>query len=248
MKKSTVTWAILIGLILFSGLAAAAYATISNTIAAGPGASPGGLGSIISAPSPDLDVNMVTLPAFLPVIGGTDVPDIAVILGLLGIIGGAVVTNGIVLFIITRILGGLVSNTKESDDYIQGANQLAKEQTAFVKEMKQVRPPDPIPDHTRPGSLAFSAIVLSMVMLGFFGAAYAASFTDSTNIWNWGYVFAAVGLIAGVLFFTTTRGRTNSVSGDATAALDWGRIWVVLTGLLIVGIGLGVMFFVRSGV
>lgn len=260
MKKTTVTWGILIGLILFSGLAAAGYTAISRTIAAGPQASPGGISTILEAPAPDLEINSqpigngtslkilglddltIPLPSFLV---DQPIPDMAIILILAAVFTGMIVGTGIALYVGATLLGKLVGSTKESADYASAASALDKVHTAYVKEMKTVRPPDPIPEHDRPLSLAFSAIVLVMMMLSFFGAAFATSFTESINIWNWGYGFALAGLVAGMFYFG--RKRTSTVSADGTAAVDWGRIWVVLTGLLIVGIGMGVMFFVRAG-
>ena len=268
-RSNAITWAICIALI-FAG--AAAIITVPRVVGSILGE--GGLLEF-GASAPDLSANRVDLPYpnFLPktqlmqdeltfcqeagttwqqgfVLINSDcqvrfsIPDILLVLGLTGLLLGAIIGAGLPLVIIVPLLAKLVKGTKESDEYAQGVKAMEDDRKTFVKAMKEEKPPYPMPDHNRPGWEAIAATICTMTFLGFTGAAYAVSFTDSHGVWNWGYLFAAVGLLLSLLFFN--RNRMATLSSEATTSVDWGRIWIVLTGLVIMGIGMGLMFFVRS--
>lgn len=81
------------------------------------------------------------------------------------------------------------------------------------------------------------------LLLSFFGAAFSDNFLGGNNQAMWSAGFAIVGMLAGLAFFR--KSWVIETEKADTAAVDWGTIWVVLSGLVVVGIGLGVMFWVR---
>ena len=83
-----------------------------------------------------------------------------------------------------------------------------------------------------------------MLLLAFLGAAMSDNFADGDNQTLWAAGSALVGLLIGALVFW--RGGAADSAETDTEPMDWGIVWILISGLLIVGIGLGAMLWVRA--
>lgn len=238
--KRIPSWLVLVGALLFVGVLSA----VIPSLLGGIGGSSGGGSAPPQIPSIDLSVDQVQLPkALAGLIGIETMPDILIFAILTAIVFGAVIGAGVGLWIIYRMLDNTIVDVKEDDEYKSGVAELENRRKAANKQYLQDSPPTPIPSHERPGWTAISTTMLTALMLSYFGAAFSDNFLGGSNQLWWSVGFAAAGAIAGLAFFRKTWVIANEKAEGEP--VDWGMIWVVLTGVVVVGIGLGVMMWVR---
>lgn len=233
------SWLVLVGALIVVGILSA---VVPSLLSGGGGG--GGVGSAPSLPSIDASVDQVPMPDFIANLTGVEaLPDVVVFGILTAIVFGSVIGAGIPLFILYRLLDTTITGVKEDDEYKNGVAELESRRKAANKQYLQDSPPTPMPSHDRPGWTAFSTSALMALLLSFFGAAFSDNFLGGNNQAMWSAGFAIVGMLAGLAFFR--KSWVIETEKADTAAVDWGTIWVVLSGLVVVGIGLGVMFWVR---
>ena len=237
--KRIPSWLVLVGALIAVGILSAVVPSLlgGNGVSGGGSAPP-------SLPSIDTSNGQVALPSFLANLTGIEsLSEVTIFLILTAIITGAIISTGIVIFFLYRMLDTTISGVKDDEEYQSGVNELETRRKAANKQYLQDSPPTPMPSHERHGWTAFSASALMALMLSYFGAAFSDNFLGGNNQLWWSVGFAAAGLLAGLAFFRKTW-VVETEKAD-TAAVDWGTIWVVLTGLVVLGIGLGVMMWVR---
>ena len=84
-----------------------------------------------------------------------------------------------------------------------------------------------------------------MGLLGMFlGAAFSDNFMGGGNQFNISLLFGTVGLAFGWLLFN--RNSVEASDANQKSGIDWGNIFIILTGAIVVGIGLGIMMWVRA--
>lgn len=255
-RNSVLTVAILAGLLIVSGILSA---VLPGALQGGSGlGGPGGL----EAPSfdtydiPTVEVNApfalpgVTLvpgvEAIEGVTGGYTMTPLAIILIITGAVIGPVIVTGIILyFLIGRLLTNATENVKTSDQYQQYETQVQAREREFVNKYKSEQPPDEVPDHYRPGySAAITAVVIA-ALFGFLGAALGANFGGSGALTSWTLGATGLGLVIGLL--AVRRSTVQELDATDNKPIDWGIVWVVLTGVIMIGLGIGLMMVVRSG-
>lgn len=189
-------------------------------------------------------VNTITLPEALPVIGGQQTNELVILAALVPIISGAIISASIPLLIIFRLLDNTVSGVKDDAAYKDAVAAAKKREKAIVKEYTKSQPPDPMPSHDESNWTAISSALTIGLFMAFFGAAFSGEFLGESNQFNISAGFAIVGIVAGLLALNGRRVRVNT--SEEKAAVSGGAIWVVLTGFIVVGLGVGVMMWVRS--
>lgn len=188
-------------------------------------------------------VNTVTLPFELPGIG-SETNEITILAALTAPVVGAIFVTGVILRVLFGALDGTVSNVKEDDAYKQAVAAASKRDKAIVKEYVKSQPPTPMPSHERPGWSVISTAMCAGLMMAFFGAAFSGNFLDEANQGTFAAGFAIVTMIA--VFFGLNTTRVQKSEAEEGNPLPGGALWVVLTGFIVIGLGFGVMMWVRS--
>ncbi len=245
LKKSTVTWLVIIGLIIFSGLVSALWPTMREGLVGGDG---GGSGIALSGPDIDPSDKTITFGSGIPVLGGQTINEYMALLIIAVPILVLVPGVGIVLWLIFSFLSNTVEKTKEDPNFQSKVSAIDKRTSDVYKEYKQISPPDPVPDHDETRWIWISSIFTVGVLFAYIGAAWSDNFAGGNSQAMFSAVFALIGVVLGYLLIWPRRqSRTVAVTGNGEeGAIPWETIFIVVTGALIVGVGLAVMFWVRA--
>lgn len=257
MSRNTLTGLIILGLLILSGLASAILPSLRGGEESGGSNVGESLNPGFGIPDFDTTAETITLPDFpaeIPVISpllfdrlsGLEVNELVLFLVLTVLVVGITIGAGLPLVFIYTSLDKVSASNKENEGYQSGMAQLQKRNKEFVSHYKKEQPPTPIPSHERHQWSAISTTMVTMVLLAFLGGAISDNFYAGENIVLWAVGLAAIGLIAGLMFFRS--GAMQESAESERADVNWGSLFVVLTGVLVVGLGLGIMMWVRSAV
>jgi hypothetical protein len=264
------TWAIIIGLLVVGAFASAVWPTISaqlngrSTASLREEAKPiviniesylmgkeimGILGDV----SPDL------LDTVNENLNGREISQPIAIGILIALsLGGLVLLTGPIALIYTR-LEKQASTVKEDETYQLAVSALEKRQTAEIKAMQQANPgrinDDPVED--RRGfsyTMAFLGIGFAWVIGVVLGrAAFGGDLVESGGkLINPVSIVSLIAVVIAVAaFFLYFRFIRKPEEIDLTqtdySPVSWGWLWVIVSGLLIVGIGTGLAITLSSG-
>ena len=186
----------------------------------------------------------ITLPSQLPIVGDAMVNE-WVLLAILTVIVAAFTIGAMVpLLAIFRRLDRSVATVKNDAGFQAEVAAIQKRRKAVIKEYTQLSPPGPVPSHERLGWSVISTSLLIGLFLAFAGAAFSNDFQGGDNALWYSLGFAAVGTLAGLAFLN--RKRIQATQANESSPLSGGVIWVVVTGLIVIGLGVGVMMWVRT--
>ena len=135
----------------------------------------------------------------------------------------------------------------------QGSDAAVKDQRAalatsikdFDKAKNKEYPPTPKPSHERLTREAW-ATGMMVVFLAYMGGYVIGEGTSSGSGGTVANIFAITAIILSWYFFRPQ----NLVAVEATSnstKINWGFLWVALSGALMMGIGVGLMYVVMSG-
>lgn len=243
-RQSWLTWGIIIALIIGSALLTVAWPAFSGMLG-------GGGSSEVRAPSEN-----ITIPLPVPVGGRNELsaPPWAWVAGLGFFIIGGIVTTAIVLALINYLVSRLVTKTVTDPGYQAEAAALQKKVDGKLKVQKAERPVHSIPDRTWQRFAAVTT-TLSVLLFTMFGAYLVVrtffptgqmiqpdGLVNITSIVLW--IVAALTVVGMILWLRGNR-LARATRGD-NAALPWDFVMVVLTGLLIVGLGIGFIALINN--
>lgn len=244
-RQSLLTWGIILAIIFGSALLTVFWPTLSGIIAGGG----------TSVPSAD---NSVVIPLPVPIGGRNEiVTSSGVLMALMAfLVIGAVVTTGIVIAIASWLISRFFNKTRETPSYQADSAALQRSVDTRVKAKRAERPTHTIPNTTWE-RWAKVTTTLSVLMLVAFGAWLLASsvFPEGSIIRGDQIVnivsllvlaSIAIALIAMLLWFRRRETPLTEVSAVESGPIPWDFIAVVLTGLLVVGIGLGVIAWLNT--
>lgn len=177
-------------------------------------------------------------------LNGREVNPLLLLIGSLVVVGGAVVTFGLVLALVMRLLDRSVSNTYSNESYQEAAKNLETREKEENKELAKIQPPTDIPEHNRPRSRAYTLIALILFLTGIGAIVFASSLNVDIQV---GIFAVVVTVLVGIVALLTIRPEqfTDPEQEDA-ATLNWSTIWVAISGLIFLGIGLGLVVAIRS--
>jgi hypothetical protein len=148
---------------------------------------------------------------------------------------------------------------KEAPEFQTAAAQLNQREDATVKAERKVKPAKPRrPDPTMPRWAVISTSLIVVLFTMFVGYMMGLLFLPPYSVVNaetgrmiypaslmmWG-----TGLITAVVMYFSLRGRERDLVSSDDAEMEpapWGWIWVIVTGLLIVGLGTGLSILFRT--
>lgn len=240
------TWGIVIALLLFSGIASVAWPFISQQLSGG---------SRVDIPAHSEKIHL-SFPVTLPVLNSNEVelgPALAI--GILaGItIGGLVVVGGGIAFV-TTFLDRLVTNTKQTADYKKGTAALDQKTNARVKAMRSQSPTKPIPSHQMPRWSVVSTSLIFILFMIFVSVAISDTFYPHREMIFFGSqidpynLFIPVSTVLTVLVLLGVFRRQVFVKSEKSesAGIPWDTIYLIFTGVVLVGIGIGLMLWLRT--
>lgn len=177
-------------------------------------------------------------------------------------IGGIIVVGGGIAFTY-KFIDRFVMSTKENSEFRAVVAQMEQKQKEELRLLKKTRPSDPIPSHEEPRWSVAATSIIAILFALFLGYLLAEVFFPSGAVMfppeNWNIdmepVLIAGSTITAWLFIILTaillafvyRPHVFIAESEANAnkATDWGLIWVIVAGVLIMGIGMGLMVAVR---
>jgi hypothetical protein len=251
-------WWTLAGLVLISGLLSAVWPWLRDQLVDE---------SIrVENEVENVVLELPAIPAEAPVIGGL-AENMPAELEFHPLIGAAVLTGAILApTLITGAHIGLIytrldrqtSQVKGGDTFQQAQKELQQREQQKVKELRAGHPPA-APKPKVVGMPRWSVISTSLLILTFtyFLAVmiahsfFPAEFEAGGRIYSYSNIVAAITtlvvLLILVLYFRSRQpGSLDSPAGD-NASVHGGWIWVTLSALIIMGIGLGATFFLGQG-
>jgi hypothetical protein len=198
----------------------------------------------------------VTIPFPIP-IGGRDaitLPSWQLMIALAVLVIGIVVGAGLTLGIVVLLIARFVSRTTSSPDYQQNTTALQKRQNDRIVKMREARPTSAASQSTwrRWSVLTTAAIILMFVAFStlLFSQTLFPSgqIVRQSAIVNVGGIMMLVALgIALLLMILWLRAdRIEAVNRGDSLAIPWDFIAVVVTGLLVVGLGIGVIALINA--
>lgn len=156
-------------------------------------------------------------------------------------------------------LGGLyiflnkqTETVKESEDYQAHLAILEQREAERVKALRAVRQADPIPTHKLPrwSVVSTSLIILLFTVTGAMIVSKAlvqegakltiGSFAISTST---AIVVGSVLLALIFLAFWSRPQRFEAIEATDDGPIPWDTIWIILSGLIVVGIGIGLVIY-----
>lgn len=259
------TWLIIIGLVVVGALASAVWPTIAAQLDIGRA---GELAEAREAPEPIvIDIEDYLLgPEIMGLldsapegvrdfvnnnINGREVPQFLAIAILTAITIGALVMLGAPLALIYTRLEKSAATVQEDESYKLAVSALEKRQNAEIKEQQQAKPAHVSGDSAedRRGfayTMAFLGIIFAWVIGTLIGqAAYGGQelqaggqLVNPVSIIS--LIVLIVALVGYFFYFRFVRKpeEVDPAQSDYTS-VSWGWIWVIVSGLIIVGLGTG---------
>jgi uncharacterized membrane protein (DUF485 family) len=254
-------WIIAIGLLIFAGLASATWLWFSSQDSGSEGASaevPAAepLPVVIQFKDYVLGSDLLQIDA-VSELDGTTITQGQVVIVAFIVTTVVVVGLGVILTLLSWFTSRQVTAVESDEDYLAAINVLNDRQKELVKELKGEQPTNqPQAAAKRAGWSWFATSLLIIILVWITGLILGVTFLDDVT-WN---IFglevnasSAVNLIliliTAVILYVYVRRRdpTDLQSGKTDyQPINWGTVWIVVTGLLIVGIGTGLAVAMRS--
>lgn len=235
-KKTWITWGIIFAILVGSGILTILIPSLF-----------GGNSSTLLP----REQTMVTIPLPVPVGGRTEItlPSWQLMLGLAVLIPGLVIGAGLTLGIIYIIISRIVARTTSSADYQKKAAALEKRQTDVIADMRQTRPTSAAPETTWRRWSVITTTMAIIMFLAFLTLLLTGMIFPTGQIVRNGSIvnitFALVmivSLIALTIMAIWLRSeRIAALNNTESLAIPWDFIAIVMTGLLVVGLGIGVI-------
>ena len=246
-SSSWKSWIAVILILLFTGLVAAVWPILTSTV--------GERGSSTPPSSVTPSEFVFEVPALPPLFeGGTTLVLTGgqVMLILAAIVVVFVIVGGIVIGIINLILSRMAVSVEESEEYKAHKAALEAREKEILKQKREGRPAvkQQRNDYSRWSVIATSLTVLMFVY--FIGLMINRTFfpeavivDENGRIVNTAVIFVGLPLLITLIFLAwkLRPEQIQAINESENAGIPWDFIAVVLTGLLVVGLGVGLLVF-----
>jgi hypothetical protein len=211
------------------------------------------VGMVVAGPilmaqvGPDAHHIELSLPA--PINGSNTlaITSLQAIGGLAALVIGGVVVMGLVLsFLFSRAEQGTVV-AKTSEPFQAGQASLKKKAADRLSQMREGRTTSGIPSHETPRWAAFSTSAIVILFTIFLGMLLNATLIPHSEYTVDGRTASSitailVGLFFISLFIMVVRSQLIRAK-TAETPVSWDSVWVVATGLLVVGAGISLLLY-----
>ena len=243
-------WGIIVAVLIATSALTAVWPALTSSLVGGSG----------GAGAPPLQAEQVEL-ATVPVIGPTlveslgmeSVSSFAIVAVMGALFIGAPIGIGVAIALGYRFLDTFIRREKESDAFKEGERSMDQYLKNKLKEMNEGRKPHGRPDHDRPVWSAWATSLIFIMFAIFFALMVMRTFFPENELISGEQIFNVAGLttwIVGIvtalfLFWWMRPARDVEAKKPAAVvesegpAIPWDMIIVILTGLLVVGLGIG---------
>ncbi len=263
MRESWKTWALVAVLLIFAGVASAIVPFILDQIDSGDQSetivqSRPTVTKIEVSELPFIGEVIVEIPFIADNIQGQPIT-LAQALGIgFGIVLVSVGAMGLLLTLPIVIFSGMVTKVYADDDFKATETELENKQKTLLKERQQAQPPAAA---TEPSQLARykanSFIFLIVLLVLVTSLTVTIIYLDDTT-WSIGglevsaaFIVNLTVVLLSVLVLYLAFHRRDPMELDSAEMdgkpVNWGTVWVIVTGLLIVGIGTGLAIALAPG-
>jgi hypothetical protein len=173
---------------------------------------------------------------------------------LAAIVIGSVVVFGLIITLLMRLGGRFTTEVAESEDYQEHVAALETKEKETLKTRRESAPEPSKPEAHGYGldPLSFSLLVLFFVAM--LAALIYGLVSPTGEIILFGQTFNSMLPILLILFVITIpllawqarRNRLDAIAENDNASIPWDFIAVLITGLLVVGVGLGIMLYINN--
>lgn len=240
-KNSLITWGIIFVILLGSGLLTILVPAFFNS------------GSATPLPS---ETSTVTIPLPVPVGGRTEVTLASwqLMLGLAILIVGLVIGAGIVLALLYSLLSRQVTKTEADTTTQEKSAALTKRYNDQVADMRQTRPTSVAPEKTWQRWGVVTTALSILMLVAFSSYLFASMLFPGGLVIRGGEIVNMTMIIVSVMMIITLlamglwlRSRhIASFNQTESLSIPWDFIAVVVTGLLVVGLGIGFIAFLNA--
>ncbi len=249
------TWAFVIGLLLFTGLASATWLWLSNQEESQTKSQVAAVDQeiepiTISVGDYVLGNELLDIPFVNEYIEGTQLNPWLVVGASFVILAGLVGAIGLSLALLSLITSRQVSKVYADEDFQSSVATLNQRDVESLKEIQETSPraTAPAPQRrVRWSVITTSLLILIMVWIA--GLIFGAAFYGDTTWEFLGVEVSAVAIVNLVLIAITILILALTIRAHEPGELDssktdynpvnWNYVWIVLSGALIVGIGAG---------
>ncbi len=260
LSDSAKNWIMAIGLLLFAGVASGAWLYFSSQDSSDrsstdvPRAEP--LPVIIQVEDYVLGSDLLQIGPVSD-FNGTEINQRMVILVAFALVTALVVGFGLLITLLSWITSRQVTTVVSDEGYLEATTTLSNTEKERLKERREIQPTSDLPGaDQRAKSGWFATSLLFILLVWISGLILSVTFLADVS-WNiFGQEVSAALLVnlllittASVLLYAVARNRepadlTHSESDNYP--INWGTIWILVTGLIIVGVGTGLAIAMRS--
>jgi len=239
-KESIKNWVIILAALVLTSLVAVAWPAVVGGFQSPTGA------------SVRPEVPVVTLPS--PIFNMTEVNGLVLVGALAVLVIGTVVVVGAIIGMAYRFLAKQTETIKDDKDFQSHLANLEARQKESVQKLRADRQAGPIPDHNqfRWSVVSTSLVSLFLVYVATVVVNQAVIARDAQiMIGSFGLstrLVITVSSLLVTLLILLGRMRVERFAQMTTAdngPIPWDSIWVVLTGLVVVGIGIGFLVYLN---
>jgi hypothetical protein len=240
-NRSLITWGIILAILIGSGV----LTILLPALLGGDAATP-----LPSTPS------SVTIPLPVPIGGRSELTLLSwqIMLALALLVPALVIGAGLTLALVYIVLSRLVARNADSSDQQQNAAALQKRQDERIKRMRETRPTSRAPESTwrRWSVITTAAVILMFVAFGAFLIASmlfpAPQIVRQDNIVNIVSLIVLGSLLMAliVMIFSLRADRLAAIDRTENLSIPWDFIAVIITGLVVVGLGIGVIAILNA--
>ncbi len=172
---------------------------------------------------------------------------------LIAVVAAAVGGAGIVLTLAYTLLSKQVAALEESDTYKSHLAALEEKGKEQIQRLSEERSIAPVPDHKMPRWSVISTSLIVLLFVTLFGMLINGTFVpEGQYMVNSSLVNSALPVTGGfvilALIFLLWRMRPKALERvEATdyEPIPWDALWVILSGVLVVGLGIGLLVYLN---
>ncbi|GMQ77956.1 MAG: hypothetical protein BMS9Abin02_0448 [Anaerolineae bacterium] len=260
VSDSAKNWIIAIGLLIFAGIASAAWLYFSSQDSAGkkstqlPPSEP--IPVIIKVEDYVLGSDLLQID-LISDFNGTEISQGLVILVAFGLLTALMLGLGLAISLISWFTSRQVSAVVGDEDYQKARVNLDQLEKERLKELHDRQPTNDLETEEQVAKSSwFATSLLIILLIWIAGLTLSATFLADIT-WSIVGIEVSAALVVNLLLILTTAvilyvvARTHEPAELSSGVTDnypinWGTVWVWVTGLIIVGIGTGLAIAMRS--
>ena len=246
-SESSKIWIAVIGILVISGLVAAIWPLLATL---GPTGSTG-----IPVEIQTVTIKIPPIPAIG--FGGftTEINSFLLLIILAVVVVGSVVVAGVIITLLIRLLSRFISKTEADESFQQKSAKLEKNQNDKLKAKQSGNEAvkEQQNDYMRWAVIATSVAILFFVAI--FGLLLTGTLfptgeiIERDEVFNIGLIITGAFLLVTLLLLLFRMNPKKLAAVDTTdnAAIPWETIAVLLTGVIVLGLGIGLMIYFNTG-